>query len=77
MTKVTDNIVATWQRVWNSAASAVIVGMLFWISSTMVDLDKRVAILQHQMPQVVEVKEQVTAMNFRLHVCEKLHNEGG
>ena len=70
MTKATDSVVATWQRIWQSIASAVIIGTMFWMSSTMMDLDKRVYLMQSQIPEIVSVREQMAQMNLRLHVCE-------
>ena len=70
MTKYTDGVVATWQRVWNSVASAVIVGMLFYLSSTVVSLDKKVEVIQSQMPQIMEIQNKVVNLTLRQQVCE-------
>ena len=62
--------VASWERFISTVASAIMVGILFWVGTSLSQVKEDVAIMKVQLPQLASLQEKVIEISERVALVE-------
>lgn len=62
--------VASWERFISTIASAIMVGILFWVGTSLSQVKEDVAVMKIQLPQIASLQEKLMELGERVALVE-------
>lgn len=70
MTSHTDKKVSDWERHIRTLTSTIALLLMAWMGTTMVTMGQDVAVIKSQLPALIQVNEQMSALGERVALLE-------